>query len=150
MCFKSRKGPALIVSGLSVFVVIFGLLLLVMAIIFQSSNSVLTADMGDLTEFISRFRVGVFIVVLLFAIVALAVGGAGVCCQCKPCRKSPCAFAACYGISIGLVWIVFIIVGSIVTGVSNVGPKQIKSICDGESAKGFAEEYIDYVYEIDG
>ena len=75
------------------------------------------------------FRSATFAVILIFAIVSLLVGAFGLSFNCKPCRKSPCAFAAVYGVSIFLVWIVFIIVGSVITGVSNVAPDDIGKFC---------------------
>jgi len=50
MCFKNRKAPTLIVSGLSAFVVIFGAILLVMAIIYETNDSVMNADLGEITD----------------------------------------------------------------------------------------------------
>lgn len=148
MCFPTRKLPSLIVSGLSAVVVILGLILLIMAIIFQTGESVLTADMGDLSDFAALFRNGIFAVVLIFSLLALAVGAFGVGFQCKPCRKSPCGFAVCYGISIGLIWIVFIIVGSIVTAVSTVSSENIGKMCDGDASVG--DGAAAYFSDIDG
>ena len=136
MCFPTRKLPSLIVSGLSAIVVILGLILLIMSIIFQTGESVLTADMGDLTDFAAVFKNGIFAIVLIFSLLAIAVGAFGVGFQCKPCRKSPCGFAVCYGISIGMIWVAFIITGAIVTTVSTVSSNAVGKVCDGEVEHG--------------
>lgn len=90
----------------------------------------MTADLGDITAIVALFRTVTFLVVLIFAILAMCVGSGGLMCLLKPCKKSPCGFAACYGISIFLVWLAFIIVGSVITGVVVAAPKEIEKVCN--------------------
>jgi hypothetical protein len=133
MCFKNRKAPALIVSGLSAVVVVLGVILLILAIVYETADTVLTADLGDLSEIVGFFRSVTFAVILVFALMAIVVGSGGVMCLLKPCRKSPCGFAACYGLSIFLVWIAFVIVGSVITGVVSVSNREIEKVCSGNT-----------------
>ena len=143
MCFKNRKIPSVIVSGLSVLVFILGLVLLTLACIYQTQKTAINTDMGDLNEAIKLFRDLTFAFILVFAIITLCVGGAGMGCTLKPCRQKPCGFAIAFGSCIMLIWVVFIVVGGIVTFVSTVEVDALARVCDTQDGVKLKEDVKD-------
>lgn len=47
MCFKNRRYPAILVTVLSVFLVLFGIVIMAEAIIYETKSSVLNTDLGN-------------------------------------------------------------------------------------------------------
>jgi hypothetical protein len=128
MCFKQRRVPAIIVSILSILVAILGLIMLIESIVYQTKPSILTAELGDLDGPVFAFRIGTFVAMIIAALLAICVGCFGSCCTFKPCIKHR-GYSICFGLTITLIWIIFIVVGGVMTSISEMGPKQIDLIC---------------------
>lgn len=59
MCFKDRKIPAILVTVLSVFLILFGIVIMAEAVIYETKTSVLNTDFGtwkDITIKVKSFR----------------------------------------------------------------------------------------------
>lgn len=54
-------------------------------------------------------------------------------CGLGPCKNGNRIFPVLYGVPLFFVWMVFFIVGCILTGVSTSAPEEIQAYCDGES-----------------
>ena len=53
-CWESRKLPARIVSVLSILLILLGITLAVTAILFQTRDSLLTADLGHAMNLLTK------------------------------------------------------------------------------------------------
>jgi len=62
-------------------------------------------------------------VVLIGAVSTIILGSFGACCTSNCCNK--CWFAVIYGVTLFIMWVVFVAVGGVITGVSVVGPQQV-------------------------
>ena len=148
MCLWSeRKVPALIVSGLSLVVVLCGFLLLVESIIFNTRKSILTTDLGEGFEGIQALRIVVFGVILVASVVTIMLGSLGVGCVCKPCNNRCCPFM--YGTMLTLVWLVFVIVGGIVTGLGTAAPEAFDQVCVGAETGSSFQEFRNLAVDVD-
>jgi len=130
MCFESRKKPALIVTILSTIIILAGLVMVVESIVFASGANVLDADLGQVTEQAHKFKSLSYGSLLAFSFLAIITGIAGTTCGCKPCRGGNICWPIMFGISLFFVWLITLIIGSIITGVSMSGPEQIQKFCD--------------------
>jgi len=50
MCFKERKTPATVVTVLSAIVIILGIIMVVESAVYYSQGSILTANLGTITD----------------------------------------------------------------------------------------------------
>ena len=114
-----------------------GIAMLVESIIWQYKDSILTADLGDISNTLSTFRTASFAILLAFSCTAFLVGLSGAFCLCKPCHKDGkggCCWPIFFGSTLFIVWVIWILIGAFVTGVSFAGPNQIQQFCDGTAA----------------
>lgn len=131
MCFKERKYPAMIVTILSVIVILLGILMVIESAIYFTAGSILTTDLGTLTDKVKSFHSSTFGVLMAFACSAILVGAFGAGCFCKPCKEK-IALPILYGIFLFFVWVIILVIGIVVTVVSFSSPEAIQSFCKGE------------------
>jgi hypothetical protein len=67
---------------------------------------------------------------MAFSCSAIIVGAFGAGCLCKPCANS-IALPVIYGIFLFFIWIIILIVGLVVTGISVTSPSTLQSFCEG-------------------
>jgi hypothetical protein len=120
MCWGEKKVPVLILTILSSLMIVCGVIMVIECIVYQTSQSVLTADLGSLTTQIQSFKNSTFGVLIGFSATAIIVGIFGTLCHCKPCDSI--VFPILFGITLTAIWIVFIVVGAVLTTVSVAGP----------------------------
>jgi hypothetical protein len=133
MCFHERKTPAKIVTCVSGIVVMCGIVMLVNTIVFAAgtSESLMDADLGDVTETAKKFRNGSLATLLVFSIVAILTGLAGTLCLCKgPWSSGHIGWPIGYGIVLFFVWVVTLVMGSIVLAVSTTSSNSIHEFCE--------------------
>lgn len=114
--------------SLSIIVIMCGIVMLVNSIVFAARQG---DSMSSVNEAAKTFSRGIVAALLVFSIWALGVGISGLMCFCKWCREGGCCWAVIYGCVLFIAWIFFIIMGSIVTGISMSGPETIQAFCDG-------------------
>lgn len=107
------------VTVVSVLMIIFGILLVLLSLDFESKDGILNADLGSLNPDIKNVREIIFLVIMVFALITIVLGGFGSMCLAPCCNK--CGFAVVFGVMLLFMWIVFITVGGVVTTVSVVG-----------------------------
>jgi hypothetical protein len=147
MCFPERKKPAVIVTVLSVIVILLGILMVIESGIYWTHGSILTADIGVLTEKVKSFHSSTFGVLIAFACSAILVGACGAGCMCKPC-KDKIALPILYGILLFFVWVIILVIGIVVTAVSFSSPEAIQSFCTGNTTNSkvaFISDQIDTI-----
>ena len=118
-CFADRKKPALIVTILSVFVFISGIIMLIESAYYLTNGDIFKADFGNLTSGLQKFRSVTGALLISFACAALIIGGLGATCGCKRCVENRC-YTVWYGIVLFIIWVVFLLVGIALTGISTV------------------------------
>jgi len=95
---------------------------------------------------------GVFAVLLIFSVVAIIVGAFGMCCGCPTCSDpEKCChkgYPILYGIILSLVWIVYFVIGGIVTTLATQVPDEIQKSCGGEGNPNL-EQLIEVIDTID-
>lgn len=134
---------------LSALLIVLGLILAVMSFQFNSKDTIINADLGDLTEYVSKFRQFTFALILLGSLVAIITGVLGTMCTCGRCKKNRC-YVIFWGISLSLVWVIFIVVGLLIIGNAKGAPEVIEGMCEGDL--GADEEFkpvLDQVTTID-
>ena len=129
MCFQNRKTLATIITVMSIIVALGGVVLLIESIVFETKGSLMRADLGSITTSVAMFRNGTFIAMLVASIVAILIGLLGSLCLCKVCERNSCCLSIGYGTTIFFVWIVFIVVGAILTAFAFLSPDQVQSLC---------------------
>lgn len=147
MCFKERKKPAMIVTILSVVVILLGILMVIESAIYFTHGSILTTDLGTITEKVKSFHSSTFGVLMAFSCSAILVGACGAGCFCKPC-KDKIALPIIYGIFLFFIWVIILVIGIVVTAVSYSSPDAIQSFCTGttgNSRLGFISDQIDSI-----
>ena len=123
MCFNERRNPALIVTVLSGIVITLGVLMVVESAIFYTRDSILTASLGSLTDYLKTFRISFFSVLMSFSCLAVVAGACGICCLCKPCVKNR-ALPIIYGIWLLFFWLLILVIGILIT-VLSFSPPQV-------------------------
>jgi hypothetical protein len=111
------------------------------------------ADLGDMNEQKDEIRQGVFAALLVFSIIAIFVGGSGMSCVCGPCTPASdkCCYRGypiAYGTLLSFIWLVYFIVGGIVTAMATQLPDEIQNSCKGEGAEQL-EKLAEYIETID-
>jgi hypothetical protein len=132
MCFKNRRYPSILVTVLSVFLILFGIVIMAQAIIYETRSSVLNTDLGtykDISIKVKTFRQATFALLVVGAIATMVTGCAGTMCVCKPCKPIWCSMI--FGTVLMGCMVLFLVVGSIITGLSMAGPKHIDAFCQG-------------------
>ena len=145
MCFEERKKPACIVVSLSVVVILCGFIMFICSIVFAAQQDDSISNVSDAAK---SFANGSFATLLIFSMWAMAVGFSGTLCFCKWCAEGSICWPILYGVTLFVAWIIFLIMGSVVTSVSISGPEQIQAFCDGESSEN-VDWIRDSVDEID-
>ena len=116
---EARKKWALIVTALSALVILCGLALLILSILFVTNqDDIFNADFGEVKDEMSNIKNGVFGGLCAFSLIAIITGIAGTTCGCGPCKTGNRCYPIMYGIPLMFVWLVFMIIGGIVTGIS--------------------------------
>ena len=123
MCFQDRKTGAIIVAILSVLVMLLGVAMIIECIVFSSRTTVLNANLGDFKE-ANDFASTIFYILILVSIVAVFMGGCGLTCLAKPCVKSR-FWVITFGITLVMVWVVFVVIGAVVAAVATNGPETV-------------------------
>lgn len=129
MCFKNRKTLACIVTVFSILIALGGVVLLIESIVFETKGSLVTANLGSITSSVAMFRNGTFIAMLVASIVAILLGILGSLCLLKFCERNSCCLSVGYGTIMFFVWIIFIVVGAILTAFAFLSPDQVQSLC---------------------
>jgi hypothetical protein len=100
--------------------------------IYFTAGSILTTDLGTITEKVKTFHSSTFGVLMAFSCTAILVGAFGAGCFCKPCKEK-IALPIIYGIFLFFVWVIILVIGIVVTGISYSSPGAIQSFCNGTS-----------------
>ena len=148
MCFKERKKPAMILTILSVIVILLGILMVIESAIYFTAGSILTTDLGTLTDKVKSFHSSTFGVLMAFACSAILVGAFGAGCFCKPCKEK-IALPILYGIFLFFVWVIILVIGIVVTAVSFSSPEAIQSFCTGDASNSRVAFISDQIESID-
>lgn len=118
----------MIVTGSSILIIVTGIVMLALAIYFETNPAIWHLEMEETVDAIkTSFRQSIFTVVLIASLTAIGVGVGGALCMCKACAN--CCAAVAFGIILFFVWIIYLIAGSIVTGISNLGFDAVGKIC---------------------
>lgn len=107
------------------------------------------ADFGEMTASIEAFKNMTFGVLLAFSLVAIGTGVGGALCGCAPCKKKSCCCAVLYAVPLGLVWLVYLIIGIVVTSVSTQGAESIQSFCDGDVDQAQLQQVSEQIDNVD-
>lgn len=158
MCFNRREKPAKIVTGLSVLVLICGIVMLINCIIFAGDKDAFFNEDEQWEEDQGLAMGGVISSLIIFSILAIFVGCAGMCCSCKPCAEGGLCWPIVYGTCMTFIWVVFMVVGCVIASVSIAGPQQLETFCaDGtvdtekEAQFGYLRDAINEIdYQING
>ena len=144
MCFEDRKKPALIVTILSVIVILCGVVMTIESIVFATQDDALSADLGSVSQSMGDFKNASMASLLIFSLLTIVTGIAGATCGCKPCAKGSICWPIIYGTLLLIVWLVTLIIGAIITGVSVSGPEALQTFCDGgeETSDGMRLEWV--------
>ena len=134
MCFSSRKTPACIVGFLSILGIVAGILMIYFAAKLRNSeflDKVQEIDEVESQVDIKAYRDIVFIVLLLFSLVAIvaAVMGIG---SCK--IKNRC-YTCCYGILLLPTWITVMTMGGISVFLSYAAEDAVQEQCESYVSK---------------
>ena len=151
MCFRDRKVPAILVTMLSVILVLIGVLILIQALVYEFRSSVLNTDLGswqDITSKVDTFRHSTFGVLIAGSAVTMLIGCFGAMCLCKPCSRVYCSVI--FGSILLVCWVLFGVIGAVITFFSAAGPKQMDAFCRGETYANNLEFLTDAVSTIDG
>ena len=89
----------------------------------------LTADLGDLTEDLHKWRTTLFAIILTFSIVALVAGFCG-CFACSMEMFEPMCYTICYGIVLFFVWVAMITTGAVTMNVALSGAQRVDTYCE--------------------
>lgn len=134
---ERRKCWALIVTVLSVIVCICSIIMVALSLNFYNKeDDIWSADMGERTDDAKNIKSMIFASLLVFSLVGIVVGAAGMTCGCGPCCKpqGTCyrLWPVLYGCILFFVWLIYMIVGGIVTGISTAAPENLQKFCDGK------------------
>ena len=129
MCFATRRAPACLVVILSVIVILLGIAMIAECIVFQYQKTVFNSNESK-SDQVAKFATSSFGVLIGFSALALLTGICGVTCLAKKCAENR-AWTFIYGFLLVLIWIVFALMGIILTAVSVNGPEVIQAFCDG-------------------
>jgi hypothetical protein len=124
MCLRERKVPAILVTVLSVILILIGILILIQAIVYELRTSVLNTDLGDwqdITLKVKTFRQSTFGLLIAGSAVTMIIGCFGAMCLCKPCKRVYCSVI--FGTVLLICWILFGVIGAVITFFSAAGPK---------------------------
>ena len=71
---------------------------------------------------------------MAFSILAVIIGFAGLTCSMERCREDKCKCSTyLFGISLMIVWLVYIIVGAVIAGTSATAQTGLNDFCDGNA-----------------
>ena len=117
MCFTERRFPALLVTIFSVIVLISGVIMIIESCLYKTTDSILNADLGSLTNQVTVFKNSSFAVLVTFSALAVIVGAFGACCLCKPFSSFRC-FSIIYGLMLFGIWLGILVIGVLITTIS--------------------------------
>jgi hypothetical protein len=128
MCFSSRKTPACIVGILSILAIVAGVLMIVFAA--KLRNSEFLDKVQDIDEVesqvdIKAYRNAVFIVLLLFSLIAIVAAVMGI----GSCKIKHRCYTCCYGILLLPTWITVFTMGAISVYLSYAAEDAIEDEC---------------------
>ena len=151
MCFKTRRPPAITVSVFSGIVFILGIVIMALAIQFTIGATWwnTTGSDGNAADVnVEKFKNTSFGILVSAGIIAFITGIYGMfftCCVNK-------CYAILFGTFLGFTWIAMLVMGSIVTAVSNASQSNIQAFCDGTltGTNGkFAAQISDAIAQMD-
>ena len=134
---EERKNPALLVTVLSGIVVICGFVMLGVSVSFKNNkDDIFNADFGDKERALNQVKSLTFGGLLIFSLIAVFIGAAGLTCGMKPCAEGGCKRIGpiLFGLSLMFVWLVYLIVGVVIGGASVTAQGQIDNFCNGETS----------------
>ena len=124
MCFEKRKTPVRCIMCLSVLAVIASIVMIIFS--FMITNSDILDQVGKEDAEIKDAKDRVFIVLLIFALSTLLIGGLGFCFKCI---KNRC-FAFLYGLILLPTWLAVIIIGGIAVAAATLSKDALVETCE--------------------
>ena len=124
MCFDKRKTPVRCILCLSVFAVIASIVMI--AFSFILTNADILDQIGKEDAEIKDAKDRVFIVLLIFALSTMLIGGLGFCFKCI---KNRC-FAFLYGLILLPTWLAVIIIGGIAVAAATLSKDALVESCE--------------------
>lgn len=106
--------------SLSVIVMLCGFIMFICSIVFASQQE---DSISNVSEAAEKFSNGSFATLLIFSLWAMAVGFSGTLCFCKWCAEGSICWPIIYGVTLFVAWIMFVIMGAVVTSMSVTGPE---------------------------
>lgn len=92
------------------------------------------------------FKNTTFGFLLVLSLIAILAGFGGISCAFKPCAEGSCRKFGprIYGCSLMFIWLVYVIVGGILTGTANTAPEMLEEFCKGnvDEQLAFASDAI--------
>jgi len=120
MCFEKRKTPVRCIMCLSICAVIASIVMIIFAVMI--TNSDIIDQVGKEDASIKDAKNRVFIVLLIFALTTMLIGGLGFCFKCI---KNRC-FAFLYGLILLPTWLAVIIIGGIAVAAATVSKEALE------------------------
>ena len=114
MCFSERKKPVRCICCLSICAVIASIVMIIFAVMI--TNSDILDQIGKEDASIKDAKNRVFIVLLIFSLATLLIGGLGFCFY--PCHNR--CFAILYGLLLLPTWLAVLIIGFIAVAAATV------------------------------
>ena len=124
MCFDKRKTPVRCIMCLSICAVIASIIMIVFSVLI--TNSDILDQVGKEDASIKDAQDRVFIVLLIFALTTMLIGGLGFCFKCI---KNRC-FAFLYGLILLPTWLAVIIIGGIAVAAASVSKEALENTCE--------------------
>ena len=123
MCFEKRKTPVRCIMCLSICVVIASIVMIIFAALITNSNII--EQVGKEDKSISDAADRVFVVLLIFSLTTMLIGGLGFCFKCI---KNRC-FAFIYGLILLPTWLAVLIIGFIAVAAATVSKEALETSC---------------------
>ena len=123
MCFEKRKTPVRCIMCLSICAVLASIVMIIFAALI--TNSSILEQVGKEDASIKDSADRVFIVLLIFALTTMLIGGLGFCFKCI---KNRC-FAFIYGLILLPTWLAVLIIGFIAVAAATVSKEALESSC---------------------
>ena len=124
MCFDKRKTPVRCIMCLSICAVIASIVMIIFAALI--TNSDILDQIGKEDSNIKDAKNRVFIVLLIFALSTLLIGGLGFCFKCI---KNRC-FAFLYGLILLPTWLAVLIIGFVAVAAAAMSETALTDTCN--------------------
>jgi hypothetical protein len=123
MCFDKRKTPVRCIMVLSICAILASIVMIIFAALI--TNSDIITQVGKEDASVSDAADRVFIVLLIFSLTTMLIGGLGFCFKCV---KNRC-FAFIYGLILLPTWLAVLIIGFIATAAATVSKEALATSC---------------------